>query len=145
MRRRLLVFAIVYGALVAAAILSPLDPNAFWDFLYRRFGIVWTLRYEIGLDVLVNVLLFVPIGFLVQRWRRGAAPPVARDTLLVVLGAALASTAFEAVQWAIGHRDVDLLDVASDTAGAALGCAIDRLARRAPKPVPAVGPAAEDS
>lgn len=145
MRRRLLVFAIVYGALVAAAILSPLDPNAFWNVLYQRFGIVWTLRYEIGLDVVVNVLLFVPIGFLVQRWWRGAAPPVARDTGLVVLGAALVATALEAVQWAIGHREVDVLDVASDTAGTALGCAIDRVARRAPTPVPTVAPAAEDS
>lgn len=145
MRRRLFASAIVYGAFLAVLILSPLDPGAFWNFLYQRFGIVWTLRSEIGLDIAVNVLLFIPIGFFVQRWWRGASPPVARDTVVIVLGATAVSTFLELVQWAIGHRDVGALDVASDTAGTALGCAMDRLTRRAPKPVRTGPPAAEDS
>lgn len=144
MRRRFRVFAVVYGVFVAAMILSPLDPNRFWNVLYQRFGITWTLRYEIGLDVLVNVLLFLPIGFVVHAWRRGAAPPLARDTAVVVLGAAAVSGLLEAAQWLIGHREVSIVDVVSDAAGAALGCAIDR-ARRDPTPVATAPAAGEDS
>lgn len=143
MRPRYRVFAVVYAAFIAGVVLSPVDPNRFWNFLYQRFGIVWTLGYEIGLDVLVNLLLFLPVGFAVHAWRRGAAAPRARDTALVVLGAAAVSAALETLQWAIGHRDASMVDVVSDTAGAAVGCVIDR-ARHRPGPV-AAAPAAEDS
>ena len=65
-------------------------------------------------NVVGNVLLFVPLGFLaiiVTRWR------VAQ----VTLGAAVFSTCIEVTQLALGDRWVDIDDVLLNTAGALMG------------------------
>ena len=69
-------------------------------------------------DLAMNVLMFVPFGFVYQLTRpRGAPPDWPR---VVILGAALSAT-IETVQLFSPTRYTSLLDLATNTAGAALG------------------------
>ena len=79
-------------------------------------------------DLVMNVLLFVPFGFVYQLTRpRGAPPDWPR---VVILGAALSGT-IETLQLFSPTRYTSLLDLATNTAGAALGAwAFAQLARR---------------
>ncbi len=79
-------------------------------------------------DLVMNVLLFVPFGFVYRFTRpRGAPPDWPR---VVILGAALSGT-IEALQLFSPTRYTSLQDVATNTAGAAIGAwAFARLARR---------------
>lgn len=78
-------------------------------------------------DLVMNVLMFVPFGFVYQLTRpRGAPPDWPR---VLILGAALSGT-IETLQLFSPTRYTSLLDVATNTAGAALGAwAFTRLAR----------------
>jgi glycopeptide antibiotics resistance protein len=143
--RRSVVFAVVYGAVVMATILAPLDPNLFWNFLHDRLGVGWTPGRELGLDVIVNVLLFAPLGYLAHAWSRRRGPPRVPAAVAIVLAAAVLSAAFETVQWVAGHRQVAILDVVSNAAGAAVGCLAERLVGGARTPGPAPAPTVEDS
>src|SRR5690606_34599814 len=70
-------------------------------------------------DVLANVLLYAPLGFFVPRALalRGQIRPIA---VAALAGLAL-STTVEVVQIFIPGRTTSLVDVASNSAGAALG------------------------
>jgi len=102
----------------------------------------WT-RF-VARDVAINVLLYVPLGaaaFLAarRRSRRGTALAAA-----VVLGFAL-SASMELLQAYDDHRDCSLLDLTTNTAGAAVGAllawlfepAAERLVRRRARPLEA--------
>jgi glycopeptide antibiotics resistance protein len=79
-------------------------------------------------DVMMNVLMFVPFGFVYQLTRpRGAPPDWPR---VVILGAALSGT-IETLQLFSPARYTSLLDLATNTAGAAVGAWLfTQLARR---------------
>lgn len=69
-------------------------------------------------DLIMNVLMFVPFGFVYQLTRpRGAPPDWPR---VLILGAALSGT-IELLQLFLPTRYTSLLDLASNTVGAALG------------------------
>jgi glycopeptide antibiotics resistance protein len=78
-------------------------------------------------DLVANVLLFIPLGFLYR-----AARPSPRRGLAVsvfFVGAAV-SALIESAQLFVSARDASVLDVASNALGAWLGaCAFDRIAR----------------
>ena len=79
-------------------------------------------------DLVMNVLMFVPFGFVYQLTRpRGAPPDWPR---VVILGAAVSGT-IEVLQLFSPTRYTSLLDLATNTAGAAVGAWLfARLARR---------------
>lgn len=79
-------------------------------------------------DLVMNVLMFVPFGFVYQLTRpRGAPPDWPR---VVILGAILSGT-IEVLQLFSPTRYTSLLDLATNTAGAAIGAWLfARLARR---------------
>jgi glycopeptide antibiotics resistance protein len=134
--------ATVYGAALIALVLLPFKPDAFWNFLHYRLGIDWSLRRELALDAVVNVLLFLPAGAFGHRLLCGLGAP--RPWLgAVVLGAALGA-AIELTQWLAGWRDAEVLDAVCNGLGGALGAGFDRLLARpgAVAPPPA---AADDS
>ncbi len=79
-------------------------------------------------DLVMNVLMFVPFGFVYQLTRPRGAPP---DWLRVVLLGAAVSGAIETLQLFSPTRFTSLLDLATNTAGAAIGAwAFVRLAQR---------------
>ena len=79
------------------------------------------------LEVIANVILFVPLGFFYR-----LAQPAARSTLHVLALGALVSLAIEATQYFQPLRTPSPLDVATNAAGAWLGAlAAERVARAA--------------
>jgi hypothetical protein len=85
----------------------------------------WLLRLG---DVLNNVLLFVPLGFL-GRLVLGPGPPAASQARVAAAGALLSATV-EAVQLYLPGRFPSLVDVATNTLGAWLGAVILDLVER---------------
>jgi glycopeptide antibiotics resistance protein len=97
------------------------------------FRLQWTPAHGVSgvwnwSDLVMNVLMFVPFGFVYQLTRpRGAPPDWPR---VVVLGAMLSGT-IETLQLFSPTRYTSLLDLATNTAGAALGAWLfARVARR---------------
>ena len=78
-------------------------------------------------DLVANVLLFIPLGFLYRAARPAAR---ARFAFSVFLIGAAVSALIETAQLFVSARDASLLDVASNALGAWIGAAaFDRIAR----------------
>ena len=81
------------------------------------------------LDIVANVVMFVPLGFFYR-----IARPAARSTLRVLAVGAAASVAIEAIQYFEPVRTPSPFDVATNAAGAWLGAlAANRIARAVPE------------
>jgi VanZ family protein len=107
--RRLTLALLGYLILVTAVItLSP------FDFAVRRFRISLSL---VPADIVANIALFLPLGFL----GRGLTIGWARSGRRVVLIAALCSLAIETAQLFLRRRYAGPIDIMSNTAGAWLG------------------------
>lgn len=121
----LLISGLLYAAGLAVISLSPLNgwrfvPEAPWSFLAQPWPKYWT-----GLDVLVNVLAYIPLGILLclglshhlrkTPWRSFAA------FLLACLGAFVLCTLMEGLQTYIPNRRSSILDIVSNVGGAAIG------------------------
>jgi glycopeptide antibiotics resistance protein len=98
------------------------------------FHFAWPDRWHVALgddlyDAVVNLLLFVPLGFLFR-----LASPRERpgSVVLVILNAALISVVIEAMQLFDATRESAVLDVAANVMGAWVGAlAFDQIARSA--------------
>lgn len=111
-RRRLRVLTLALVAVAIAALtLRPLDavgPPVNWCLMCGPLG---------GVDLVANVLLFVPWGV--------AAFRLQNRLLWAVAAGALFSGVIEALQWLmIAGRDADLADLLANTAGSAIGAAL---------------------
>jgi glycopeptide antibiotics resistance protein len=133
-----LVVAALYLISLAALLVSPVTSvryqDQLWDWTARYLGFGWSAGREAALDALINVALFVPVGFLLHRrlraecrWSRYAA----RWT--VTVAAALAA-AIEFIQIFLPARHASIFDVLAAVAGAAIGMALDVAVRRKQTP-----------
>ncbi|MBI1734550.1 MAG: VanZ family protein [Candidatus Rokubacteria bacterium] len=132
-RRRYGIAVAVYVTGLAALVLWPLtakDSGAMWD-LSAWLGYDYTPAREIAADVTINVLAFVPVGFLLQRIVRGGGPASRGGALVALAAGASVAVIFETVQWMFAWRIASVTDVAANTAGTAVGLALERLLGRA--------------
>lgn len=113
----------VYALLVAYASLYPFSG---WRDLglspFEYLSAPWP-RYATAFDIAVNVLAYVPLGFLAV----AALRPVTRIGVAVALslsGAALVSLLLEAAQSYLPARFASNLDLTTNIAGAVLGAAL---------------------
>jgi VanZ family protein len=121
-----LLATLAYMVLVVAVLIAPARPP--------HGPRAYLTEYELPLgrralvDVMVNVALFVPIGWGLHRaGRRRGVPPAA---LLGAVGvtAAVFSGAMETIQFWL-PRYSSIIDVAANTAGGLLGAWSERVAR----------------
>lgn len=123
-------------AYVAAAVLvitlAPFELR--WPEVLRIRADEWTV-----LDLVANVVLFAPLGFLFQQTRRAAYPERRAPILHVLLLGAAASSAIEALQLVVPERYPSPWDVLTNAAGAALGAAAYDAVRRRLDPAGVVG------
>jgi glycopeptide antibiotics resistance protein len=136
-RRRYVVIGLVYLAALVTVLFFPFvatDAERVWIYGERWFGIGYLPWRETALDVVVNVLLFVPVGLVLHGWWRGSSPSSLGFATRALLTAALLSASVETLQWLTGWREGSVRDVISNTAGAAIGIVLERL-RRVPAPL----------
>jgi VanZ family protein len=74
------------------------------------------------LEVVANVLLFLPLGLLLYR-PAGPGGPWRRAAAVLVIGA-LTTLCFESIQFFVPGRTSSLVDALANTSGAALGVAV---------------------
>ena len=123
-------------AYVAAAVLViTLAP---FEFRRPDAARVWIGEWT-TLDVVANVLLFAPLGFLFQQMRRSARPDRRAPVVHALLLGAAASAAVEALQLLVPGRYTSPWDVLTNAAGAALGAAAYDAVRRRLDPAGVVG------
>lgn len=130
-RRVLLVVAAAYAVGLVVLVAGPWGwaLNRLTVALYVRFRYEWPVapgwaRPE-DYGVLLNVLLFVPVGYLLVRL-------AGRGWWWAVLVAAVGSASIEAAQGLLLAREAAWVDVAANTTGAAMGAAVAHgLGRRA--------------
>ena len=124
------VLAAVYALAIAYASLQPFTGwtapapgEAFWLLAPPK---PWWTR----LDVVANVVAYVPFGAFVALMARRASP-AARIAAGAVAGFAL-SFAMETLQASLPTRDATVVDLAANTAGAALGAIAAAVVARRP-------------
>ena len=111
--------AFAYAALV---VYGSLYPFSGWTTTSRLFAFLrpqWPQHWG-RVDMLINVLAYVPLGFLLARaW--GRRIPVAAAALLATLGGAALSFAMESAQQYLPSRVASLSDVLTNSLGTLLG------------------------
>jgi len=116
--------ALLYLVVLTIVLLIPLGTTSpaargeGWLSLRRRMS-----PAGVAGDVVVNVLLFVPVGFWLQRELPAPRGAAARMAAVLAAGA-LFSLAIETLQFLLPWRVSSAIDVATNTAGAALGAAL---------------------
>ena len=122
--------AIAYAVVMALLVFAPLgwslNHTTVWLYVFFRSDVP-IVPVGIGPDhygVLLNVLLFVPLGAVLARL-------TARPWWWVVLPAAVVSGVIEVVQGRWLDREASWADVAANTLGALLGAAVVSLLARA--------------
>lgn len=109
-------------------------------FEFRRPEVVrvWVGEWTV-LDVVANVVLFAPLGFLFQQARRSARPDRRAPVLDALLLGAAASAVVETLQLLVPDRYTSPWDVLTNALGAALGAAAYDAVRRRLDPAGVVG------
>jgi hypothetical protein len=124
----------LYLAALIILLLAPLRVvhyhTGFWESMGGYFGTEWTLGREHVLDEVVNVLLFLPLGFLMHRWRRRGSSPSWTTAGLTLACMALLALGVEFAQYFLPWRYASVVDVIADVSGAAVGVAVDAVLPR---------------
>jgi hypothetical protein len=100
------------------SVLHPAFLHPSWDSDFRATG-GWK-RWGYWQDVVVNVVGFLPFGFLLAAYC-GGARPTSRSTILVALLGGLLSFMIEGLQRFLPTRDSSMDDLISNTIGTAMG------------------------
>jgi hypothetical protein len=110
--------AAVLAYLVAATGLITWAPFDFARRPVHGLCSIWS-----GSDLLLNVVMFLPLGFLLpaSRARRGDTGPAGRMAVEAALAGVLLSALLETGQLFLAERCTSLLDVATNALGATLG------------------------
>jgi VanZ family protein len=119
---------LAYVAVLAAATLSPYHFSLAGSSIGRELARAFSFSYSAGtaIDAIQNVLLFAGWGAL---WATTSRPaPLAETVRWPALTGALLSVTAETLQLFIPERETSVLDVMTNTAGAALGAAVIAIA-----------------
>jgi len=120
--------AALYAAGIMVISLSPFTdwrfiPEPPWAFLGKPWPRYWTL-----LDLMVNILAYIPLGLLVSRaisQRMGRNPwGPAWGCLVAMLAGALLSVGMESIQTYLPSRRSSILDLAANSMGSSIGAFI---------------------
>ncbi|MEP7208448.1 MAG: VanZ family protein [Casimicrobiaceae bacterium] len=123
--------AVIYSLAIAYASLQPFGP---WMAPPRGtafFVLAPSLPRFTRFDILANVLAYVPLGFFLSLVRRDQLPWGRFAGALA--GGALLSFLLESLQMLLPSRDASIMDVLSNTVGAAFGGAFGVMFANAPR------------
>jgi glycopeptide antibiotics resistance protein len=111
--------AIVYALVVAAVLLVPLEEPVKGTSRFLAAKVTLSRRF-IG-DVLLNVALFIPWGFLFYATARSCRLSRGVGALLVIIGTAAFALSVETFQYLTASRYSSLIDTATNLVGASFG------------------------
>lgn len=122
----LAVTCVVYTVLLLQALFFKLvSPGELFDIggRVRAFNFIpfggSEYIYAIKKDVIINTMLFAPLGFMLCHAKQGQAPPSAAPDRRICV-----SVCAEALQYLLAVGVADITDVICNTVGAALGFAL---------------------
>jgi VanZ family protein len=78
-------------------------------------------------DVVINIMIFIPLGILMHGMLRARSVPTLKISLKALLAGALITFSVESIQFFSLTRNSSLIDVVMNMGGTALGIAIDRV------------------
>jgi glycopeptide antibiotics resistance protein len=87
----------------------------------------FTTSFQYLKDVIVNILVFIPFGFLLHRTMRRRHRSSLKIVAFILIIGVLFTFAIESLQYFVVTRNSSLIDVICNTIGVALGIAVDRL------------------
>jgi glycopeptide antibiotics resistance protein len=121
-----LIGTLVYMLIVVAVLVVPASaPHVRRGFLLDIAG-----GRRLAIDVVLNVAIFIPIGWGLRRASQGLGTTVSAPMPRVVVLAAAFSLAMEAVQAWLPNRYSSLADVIANTIGATVGAWMESRFRR---------------
>ena len=133
-RRLVAAAGLVYFLGLGALLLAPLGivryHTLFWELTGRYLGLGWTAGRERALDAVVNIGLFVPLGFLGRRWRRAGSSPSWANAGVPLAFIFVVAAGIEITQSFLPWRHASVADVICDAIGAAAGAWLDALVVR---------------
>lgn len=113
------VLAVAYGLAIVYASLQPFGPWIATPPGTPFFLFAWVSARYTRFDVLANALAYLPLGFFVSLVPR-QQDPWGRFAVALATGAAL-SFAMESLQMLLPPRDANVIDLVSNSVGAAFG------------------------
>jgi VanZ family protein len=115
-----LIAAALYAALLLPALLAPIPGLHAHPRLYLR-EFHGSPASMLARDVLLNLIVFIPLGWLLARAARRTSATAPAAVLIAGSLAAAFSLGVETIQYFIATRYSSILDVLANTVGATLG------------------------
>ena len=122
----IVVLLVLWGLFIVYGTMLPFQFSVNAANIEASLRRIWEHPWPTGskADVISNVLLFMPWGFLLATWRIRCGTGLLRAILLGLFSGFLLSGAVECAQLFTPSRTTSLLDLVTNTAGSTLGAAI---------------------
>jgi glycopeptide antibiotics resistance protein len=116
----------VWGLFIIYGTLLPFDLSEAADSVHERMRRLWEQpwRPSSRTDLISNVLLFMPWGFLISIWANGRGIRALSTLAAALLSAALLSGSVEFIQLYAPTRTTSFVDLATNTTGSVVGAVI---------------------
>jgi VanZ family protein len=116
----------VWGLFIIYGTLLPFDLSEPADSVHERMRRLWEQpwRPSSRTDLISNVLLFMPWGFLISIWANGRGIRALSTLAAALLSAALLSGSVEFIQLYAPTRTTSFVDLATNTTGSVVGALI---------------------
>jgi VanZ family protein len=117
---------VLWGLFIIYGTTLPFDFSASAERVHERLLRLWEYPLRIGsrTDLISNVLLFMPWGFLLALWRAGRGTSLPVTVVLSLLSGALLSGSVELAQLYAPSRTTSVVDLSTNTLGSILGTLI---------------------
>jgi glycopeptide antibiotics resistance protein len=122
----IVVLLVLWGLFIVYGTLLPFQFSVNGGYVEAGLRRIWEYPWHTGsrADLVSNVLLFMPWGFLLATWRSTCGSGFLAALVLALLSGFLLSGAVECAQLFTPSRTASLLDLLTNTAGSTLGAAI---------------------
>jgi glycopeptide antibiotics resistance protein len=114
---------VVWGLFIVYGTLLPFDLSESADSVHERMRRLWEQpwRPSSRTDLISNVLLFMPWGFLIAFWANSRGIHALTTLFVSILSAALFSGSVEFIQLYAPTRTTSFVDLATNTTGSVVG------------------------
>lgn len=102
---------------------SASDSRPFFSFIIDSKGHIALVKNWSRLDLILNVVLFIPLGAFLFAWLERHVQSPVLALLATALGTGIVSATCEALQWFLPTRDSSITDLGTNVIGSVVGAA----------------------